>query len=144
MRRSSFVAIIALLLLTLAGGSVATAQHGSGSGGSGSGGGSKTVELRIRASAKAQQGHTLRIRAKARHADHGSAISAQAVVHFASGDVTVDLIRHGHSRELKVRVPVAADEALGPITIDVIVTIDSVAWPMATVDSTIVPPSLDD
>ena len=140
MRRTSLVAIVALLLLTIAGGGIAAAHGGSGSG---SGGGdSKPIELRVRAS-KAEQGETLRVRAKVRRADHDSAIAAQAVIHFASGDVTVDLVRKGHSRELKVRVPVLADEALGPVAVDVTVTVDGVVLPMVTVTGEVVVPDDD-
>lgn len=145
MRRSSLVAILALLLLAVAGGGIVSAHGGSnsGSGHSGSGGGQHQVELRVRAS-KAEQGESLKIRVKARHADRDTVLTGQAVVHFASGDVVVALDAHGHGRQLRARVPVAADEALGSITVDVTVTIDGVEQPMVTLTTMVKPPSLDD
>lgn len=140
MRRSSLVAILALLLLAVAGGGIVSAHGGSNSGSSG---GDHKVELRVRAS-KAEQGESLKVRVKARHADRDTVLTGQAVVHFASGDVVVSLDAHGHGRQLRARVPVAADEALGPITVDVTVTIDGVEQPLATVTTMVAPPSLDD
>ena len=70
----------------------------------------------------AEQGGSLHVGASVRHGDHHSAFSASAVVHFASGDVTIDLTRNGRSLTARGRVPVAADEALGPVSVDVTIT----------------------
>src|SRR5438128_6022693 len=45
----------------------------------------------------AQPGGAIHLVAKAKHATRGTDFSATATVHFASGDVTVDLNRHGKS-----------------------------------------------
>lgn len=67
----------------------------------------------------AAQGGAMRIRAKVTHPDHTSRFSASAVVHFASGDVRVTLKRHGRPYTAGARVAVAADESLGPVSVDV-------------------------
>lgn len=70
----------------------------------------------------AEQGGSLHVTAKVKHGDHKSAFSASAVVHFASGDVSVDLTRNGRSLHAHARVPVAADAAIGPVAVDVTIT----------------------
>jgi hypothetical protein len=141
MRRTPFIALVALLLLVVAGGGIASARHGGSSGSSGSGS-QKQVELRYRAS-KAVQGYTLKVRVKAKHAER-DALTGEAVIHFASGDVTVQLQPKSHGRQLRVRVPVAADEALGPITVDVTVTLGGVAQAPVTLDTVVIAPDEDE
>lgn len=138
MRRSPMVAIVALLLLVVAGGGIATAHQGRGRGGD-----TKQVELRVRVS-PAKQGHSLRIKVKAKHAPRHTELTGVATVHFVSGDVTTDLADKGHGRQLRVRVPVAADETPGPITVDVIVTLDGVVQPTVTADTEVVVPDEDE
>ena len=70
----------------------------------------------------AEQGGALHVTAKVMHGDHKSTFSASAVVHFASGDVSVDLTRNGRSLNAHARVPVAADAAIGPVAVDVTIT----------------------
>jgi hypothetical protein len=160
MRRSSVIAAIALLVLALAGGGIASAhqgpwpdhpvpQH-------------QAVSFDAHAG-PAVQGRWLQIVGQARHVGSGVAVTAQAVVHLASGDVTVDLVPcsrgkgphgsalhlagHGHHRHdhrgqvLKARVPVSATETPGPITVVVTFSLDGVAQqPSITLDSEVVAP----
>jgi len=70
----------------------------------------------------ATQGGSLHISAKVLHVTRSTTFSATAVVHFASGDVSVVLKRAGHSFHAGVRVPVAADAALGPVAVDVTIS----------------------
>jgi hypothetical protein len=81
----------------------------------------RAATFRVRASS-AEQGERMSITVEARHAARGTAFSATAVVHFASGDVTVTLVRKGHSSTLRARVPVSATETVGPVNVDVTVT----------------------
>ena len=87
----------------------------------------------------ATQGETLKVKAKVKHADRSSTFAATAVVHFASGDVTATLKRNGHSYTARVRVPVAADEALGPVSVDVTIEYGATTQ-VLTVEGTIEPP----
>jgi hypothetical protein len=50
---------------------------------------------------------------------------ASAVVHFASGDVSVKLVPDGNSLVASVKVPVGADEKPQTVTVDVTVTAGS-------------------
>ena len=70
----------------------------------------------------AAQGGSLHVLARVKHADRSQAFSASATVHFASGDVVMDLNRHGKSFTAGGRVPVADDEAVGPVAVDVTIT----------------------
>ena len=70
----------------------------------------------------AAQGGSLHISARVLHVSRTSTFGATAVVHFASGDVTVALKRAGHSFHAGGRVPVAADAALGPVAVDVTIS----------------------
>ena len=72
-----------------------------------------------------------------------TSFSATAVVHFASGDVSVDLRRAGRSFVARVRVPVAADEALGPVSVDVTITYGETVQ-MLTIEGVIVAPDVED
>ena len=87
----------------------------------------------------AAQGGSLLVTARVNHAVRTSTFSASAVVHFASGDVTVTLERHGHSFSAGGRVTVAANETLGPLAVDVTILYGATTQ-VLTVHGTIVPP----
>jgi hypothetical protein len=72
----------------------------------------------------AAQGGSLHLLAKVNHAVRGKTFSASAVVHFASGDVTVTLNQHGKSFVAGGKVAVPADQPLGPVAVDVTITYD--------------------
>jgi hypothetical protein len=91
----------------------------------------------------AEQGGSLHVRAKVKHAVRTNTFSASAVVHFASGDVSVTLKRHGRSYTANGRVPVAADETLGPVSVDVTIEYGGTTQTL-TVEGTIVPPEDED
>jgi hypothetical protein len=78
----------------------------------------KTATFSARAN-HADQGGSLKVVAKVKHATKGAAFSATATVHFASGDQTVTLTRHGKSFNASARVPVASDETPGTVPVDV-------------------------
>jgi len=90
----------------------------------------------------AAQGGQLQVMARVRHAVRPNAFSATATVHFAAGDVTVDLKRHGRSFVAGAKVPVAADEAVGPVGVDVTITYGATVT-LVTTTGVIQPPDPD-
>jgi hypothetical protein len=74
----------------------------------------------------AEQGGQLRVAARVKHSTRVATFSANAVVHFALGDVAVSLTRHGKSFNASAQVAVAADETLGPVAVDVTLTYNGV------------------
>ena len=58
----------------------------------------------------------------AKHAAHGSAFAATAVVHFVSGDVSLPLVRKGGSFKATARTMVSAAEYGGPVLVDATIT----------------------
>ena len=90
-------------------------------------------------SSAAEPGGALHILAKAKHATPGTDFSASATVHFASGDVTVELTRHGKSFTAGGAVPVPADQPIGPVAVDVTITYGGVPNAVPTFDAQIQP-----
>ena len=78
------------------------------------------------------------IKAKVKHRVKGNDFSASAQVGFASGPVMVDLKRVGRSFVARVRVPVAEDEALGEVPVEVTITYGGVAQPVIPVTGRVV------
>jgi hypothetical protein len=70
----------------------------------------------------AAPGGALHIMAKVKHAVRGTDFSATATVHFASGDVTVELTRRGKSFVAGGKVAVPADQPIGEVAVDVTIT----------------------
>ncbi len=79
----------------------------------------------------AAQGGQLMVQAKARHSVKGD-FSATAVVHFASGDVSVVLTRTGHSSRVSVKVPVSLTEQPGSVSVDVSITSNGATQTLTT------------
>jgi len=113
MRRFGFIAIAILALLALAAPGVSAHQASHGA--------PKTATFVAKAN-KAAPGGALRIQAKVKHPQKGATFSATATVHFATGDVTVALKRHGKSFVATGTAPVSANEAPGTVPVDVTVT----------------------
>ena len=87
----------------------------------------------------AAQGGQLHVMAKVKHAVRPNTFDASATVHFATGDVTVALKRHGKSFTAGVGVPVPAAQPVGPVVVDV--TIDyGLTTAVITVQGVIQPP----
>ena len=86
----------------------------------------------------AEPGGALHLLAKAKHATRGTDFSCSAVVHFASGDVAVDLTRRGKSFVCGGKVPVPADQPLGPVAVDVTITYGGLPNAVPTFDAQIV------
>ena len=107
MRRVAFAAVVGLMLVALIA-PVASAAR-------------PAPSFVAKASA-AQQGGQLHLLAKVKHAVRGSTFSASAVVHFASGDVTVALTQRGKSFVAGGKVAVPADQPAGPVAVDVTIT----------------------
>lgn len=95
-----------------------------------------------KASAGAPGGH-LHVMAKVKHPVRGSTFSASAVVHFASGDVTVSLNRHGKSFVAGAKVAIPADQPLGTVAVDVTITYNLVATPVPAFNAKIEPDATD-
>lgn len=91
----------------------------------------------------AEPGGALHIVAKAKHATRGTDFSATATVHFADGDVTIDLNRHGKSFVAGGKVAVPADQPLGPVGVDVTITYGGVPNAVPTFNAQIVSDSGD-
>src|SRR5689334_9128040 len=92
----------------------------------------------VASASAAQPGGALHIVAKAKHATRGTDFSATATVHFADGDVTVDLNRHGKSFVAGGAVAVPADQPLGPVAVDVTITYGGVPNAVPTFNAQIV------
>lgn len=86
----------------------------------------------------AEPGGALHLIAKAKHATRGTDFSATATVHFASGDVIVELTRRGKSFVAGGTVPVPADQPIGPVAVDVTITYGGVPNAVPTFDAKIV------
>jgi len=128
MRRSAVAAILSLLLVALVGSSVSAARP--------------DATFGARAN-HAQQGGALKIVAKVKHPVKRTAFSATAVVHFATGDVSIELRRAGRSFVARARVPVAVDAALGPVSIDVTINYGETIQ-MLLIEGVIVAPEVDE
>ena len=118
MRRLGFIAVASLALLAIAA-PVVQAGHGSGH--------TPKTPTFVAKTNTAVQGGALRISAKVKHPARGATFSATAVVHFASGDVTVTLNRHGKSFNARGMAPVSDTETTGAVAVDVTVTYNGVA-----------------
>ena len=75
-------------------------------------------------SSAAVPGGAFHVLAKVVHWTRGSTFSASVTVHFGgtTGDVTMAMKRTGRSFVAHARVPVPADQPLGPVAVDVTVT----------------------
>ena len=72
---------------------------------------------------QAEPGHRLFLRVRVRHGQAGVALTADATVHFASGDVTVQLVqRRGWVPAVRGWVMVLDDETPGDVLVDFNVT----------------------
>jgi hypothetical protein len=111
MRRFAFIVLTSLATLALVAPAV-QASHGS----------HRPAPSFTAKTSAAAQGGAMHVVAKVKHAQRGSTFSATATVHFASGDQTVTLTRHGKSFVAKGRVAVASDETPGSVPVDVTVT----------------------
>ncbi|MEP7159284.1 MAG: hypothetical protein ABI797_07635 [Chloroflexota bacterium] len=107
MRRAAFAVVTGLMLVALVAPVVSAARP--------------ATSFVARASAGVPGG-ALHIQAKVKHAVRGTDFSATATVHFASGDVTVDLKRRGKSFVAGGKVPVPADQPVGEVAVDVTIT----------------------
>jgi hypothetical protein len=87
----------------------------------------------------AEQGGSLHLLAKVKHAVRGSTFSATAVVHFASGDVLVTLNQRGKSFVAGGKVAVPADQPVGPVGVDITITYNSVLNAVPTFNAKIQP-----
>ena len=127
MRRTALAAALSLMLVAMVGGTVSA--HG--------GRGHQPAPTFSARASTAEQGGTLWVGAKVGHATWGSTFTATAVVHFASGPVSVDLaprvrhqhrgghgapVRRGHPLVAWGAVPVGADETPGDVPVDVTIT----------------------
>jgi hypothetical protein len=117
MRRVAIIGTVALLALALSAGIVDAARP--------------AATFNAKAN-HAAQGGALHVKGKVKHATRGSTFSASATVHFASGDVTVELNRYGKSFNSGAKVPVPADQPVGPVAVDVTITYNGVATMVAT------------
>jgi len=85
--------------------------------------------------ARVTPGHpcgTIVVQAKVVHAVRGTTFSATAVAHFtgAGGDVTVNLRRAGKSFVAVGKIRVPADQAAGPVVVDVTIVYGGVSEPV--------------
>jgi hypothetical protein len=158
MRRAALIALLSLVIVALVGAPIAAhgrrhPHH-------------PPTPFVAAAAGKARQGGTLVVRAAVfvpwRLARQGAEVSATAVVHFASGDVTVELVapaRHrGHGLHALpwwpvpvwtgvARVEVGATEQPGRVRVDVEALVNGVAYPAVAfgrVRGTPQPPPEDD
>lgn len=128
MRRLAIIGTVSLVMLAMSAGIVDAARP--------------AASFRARAN-HAAQGGELKVTAKVKHATKGSTFSASAVVHFASGDVAMELTRHGKSFNSRARFPVPADQPAGPVAVDVTFTYNGVPTTVTT-EGTVQPPHDDD
>jgi hypothetical protein len=107
MRRAAFAVLTGLMLVALVAPVVSAARP---------------APSFVGKASAAAPGGTLQVLAKVKHAVRGTDFSATATVHFASGDVTVDLNRRGKSFVAGAKVPVPADQPIGEVAVDVTIT----------------------
>jgi hypothetical protein len=86
----------------------------------------------------AEPGGAIHLVAKAKHATRGTAFSATATVHFESGDEIVQLTRRGKSFVAGGKVAVPADQPVGPVAVDVVITYGVTANAVDTFNARIV------
>lgn len=93
-------------------------------------------------SSAAEPGGAFHVQAKVLHWTRGSTFSAEVTVHFkpgdASGDVTMAMKRSGKSFVALARVPVPADQPLGPVAMDVTVTYNGTPYAVPTFNGMVV------
>jgi hypothetical protein len=119
----------ALLALSVFGAGVVSAHspkgHPAGTTGPAAPAAQHTVGYSARCSAAAQGG-AIHVLAKVRHGARGKSFSATATAAFTSS-TPVDLRRAGRSFTAVGRIPVPADQAVGPVSVSVTITYDGVA-----------------
>ena len=121
MRRLGLVAAVSLALLAMfAPGVDARSHHGSNTRHHHNGALGVTAHT-----SHVVQGGKLHIQAKVKHAPRGAAFSAHAVVHFHSGDVSVNLRQRGRSTVALGAVSVAANETPGVVPVTVTVDLNN-------------------
>jgi hypothetical protein len=77
--------------------------------------------------------------AKVKHAVRGSTFSATATVHFASGDVVVNLTQRGKSFVAGGKAAVPADQPVGTVAVDITITYNGVPTAVPTFNAKIEP-----
>ena len=140
-RRAASAALAAALIATLTlTGAVAAKDHptkpekahpvksGQTQGGVGNGGGAKVtvdkpVSLKVKGNAS-HPGSVFRVNAVLKSASDVRPDTMEAVVHFATGDVTVELTRQGGGAAYHAWVPVPDDEPEGVVEIDATAEVD--------------------
>lgn len=75
---------------------------------------------------------TIVVVAAVRHGVRGTAFSASAVAHFASGDVTVQLSQAGKWLVATGRIPVPTGQAAGKVKVDISIVYGGAAQPVIT------------
>lgn len=75
---------------------------------------------------------TIVVVAAVRHGVRGTAFSASAVAHFASGDVTIQLSQAGKWLVATGRIPVPTGQAAGKVKVDVLIVYGGAAQPVIT------------
>lgn len=66
------------------------------------------------------------------HPIRGTTFSASAVAHFSSGDVTIQLSRHGKSFVAGGKIKVLAGQAAGDVKVDITIVYGGVSQPVIT------------
>ena len=123
MRRLGLIAVVSLALVAIAA-PVVNAGQGSTH--------TPKVPTFVAKTNTAVQGGNLRIVAKVKHPDRAATYTATATVHFASGDVTVELTRRGKSFVAGGKAPVSETEATGTVLVDVTITYNGTPQPVQT------------
>ena len=111
MRRLGTLAILTLVLVAIFGSTTLA---------------SKPITSFAAHASNAAQGGSLHILAAVKHPDRHATFTATAVVHFASGDVNVTLIRAGRSFTAHAKVPVAVDVTITNGASSAVVTVHGV------------------
>jgi hypothetical protein len=124
MRRLAFSAAVGLLLVALIA-PVASAA--------------RPAPTFVAKASAAVPGGNLHLLAKVKHAVRGKTFSAEAVVHFASGDVTVTLNQRGRSFVARGKAAVPADQPVGMVAVDVTITYDGVPYAVPSFNAKILP-----
>lgn len=116
MRRLGLIAIVSLCFVALVGTTVLARP---------------ASPFSVKAS-RAQVGGHLDLSVKAGKSVKNPKFTATAVVHFASGDVKVELTRKGKSYEARARVRVGAKEAPGEVAVDFTITYGGLSLVLST------------
>jgi hypothetical protein len=81
---------------------------------------------------KSKPGGNIELSVKGKSSVKNAKFTATATIHFASGDVTTELLRKGRSYEARARVRVGAGEVPGDVGVDITIVFNDQSQLLST------------